>query len=384
MAMPVEKIEVNFEVSPAGGLYFTLDDPAKGVLDNALYTLAPFGFTFIDITDKVKSFSINRGRSSLFSAFPAGQLNVAFNNHAREFDPLYSGSPYAGNIVPKREIRATVGTSVEFTGWIEDWNFGYLPNGDSTAEAVAYDATGILSGQVLPLSTPVAELSGARINKILDQAEWSTTQRVIDTGQITVGTAVIPADTNVMNYLQSVATTEVGLVFIDKLGDVRFVDRAASTAIGSPPTFGGTGIPFQNLEVVYGSENLYNQVIASREGGGTATATDNASVAAYGLRVLSESNLLHNSDADTLDWALYNAQKFSLPSYEFKSMEIALHKLNGSQQNTVLGLEIGDVVRVQFTPNNIGDAIDRNAQIISLEHTVTPESHYVQMGFESI
>jgi len=105
--------------------------------------------------------------------------------------PLFTSSPYAGNIIPRREIRITTGDKVQYTGWIDDWNLSYLPNGDSVAEAIAYDATSILSGQTLDASTPSEENTGARISAILDDINWSADLRNIDTGQATLGTAAI-------------------------------------------------------------------------------------------------------------------------------------------------------------------------------------------------
>jgi hypothetical protein len=383
MAMPIEKIEIGLVNSPAGALRFTLDDGIKGVLDNTEYPLGGDS-VFVDVTDRVRRFSLSRGRSSLFSSFPAGQLNVEFNNHDRAFDPLYASSPFAGDIVPRREIRATTGSAVVYSGWIDDWNYSYLPDGDSVAEAIAYDATSILSGQTLAAGTPTTQLSGARVNDVLDQIAWSPTLRNIDAGQATLGTAVINADTNAMSYLQQIASSEVGLVFVGKDGAVNFLDRAQGPTSTSLVTFGGTGIPFQSLEVLYGSDNLYNSVILGRTGGGTATATDLDSVADYGLRTLTQSDLLLSTDIALADTALALVQRYSQPEYLFNSLEIALHKLSPSQQAQILGMEIGSIGEVIFTPNSIGDPIERYVQVISINHTVSPDSHYVEFGFQSV
>lgn len=383
MTMPVEKIEIGLVNSPAGALRFTLDDGIKGVLDNTEYPLGGDS-VFVDVTSRVRRFSLSRGRSSLFSSFPAGQLNVEFNNHDRAFDPLYASSPFAGDIVPRREIRATTGSAVVYTGWIDDWNYSYLPDGDSVAEAIAYDATSILSGQTLAAGTPTTQLSGARVNDVLNQIAWSPTLRNIDTGQATLGTAVIQADTNAMSYLQQIASSEVGLVFVGKDGAVNFIDRAQGPTSASLVTFGGTGIPFQSLEVLYGSDSLYNSVILGRTGGGTATATDLESVADYGLRTLSQNDLLLSTDLALADTALALVQRYSQPEYLFNSLEVALHKLSSAQQAQILGMEIGSIGEVIFTPNGIGDPIERYVQVISINHTVSPDSHYVEFGFQSV
>lgn len=383
MTVPIQKIEIGLQDSPAGAFRFTLDDPLRGKLDDTGYPLGGDS-VFIEVTDRVKRFNIQRGKSSLFSAFPAGQLNVEFNNHDRAFDPLYTASPFFGDIVPRRPIRVTTGTSVIYSGWIDDWNYSYLPNNDSVAEAIAYDATSILSGQTLSVGTPTAQLSGGRINAILDQINWSSTLRSIDTGQATLGTAVISADTNVMSYLQQVATTEVGLVFVGKDGKINFVDRAQGPTSANLVVFGGTGIPFQSIEVNYGSDNLYNNVVLSRVGGGTATATDLDSVLAYGERSLTQTDLLLNTDGALAETALALAQRYSLPEYRFSSVEIALHKLSEFNQNKVLGLEIGSVAEILFTPNGIGSTIQSYVQVISINHTITQEAHFIDFGFQAV
>ena len=383
MAMPIEKVEVGFDTSFSGaGNFFVLDDPVKGQLNNTSYPLA--GLTFIDVTDRVRNFSISRGRSNLFSAFPAGQLNVEFNNHDRAFDPLYTQSPFAGNIVPRREIRVSTDDVVQYVGWIDDWGFSYLPNGDSVAEAIAYDATSIISGQTLAAGTPTAQLTGARVSNILDQINWSPEERNIEAGVATLGTAVIDANTNAMNYLQTIALSEPGLVFVDKIGRLTFLDRTQSPTSTGLVQFGGTGIPFQSVDVSYGSDNLYNEVVLDRVGGGTATATDTQSVADYGLRTLSQSGLLLNTDLALAELALVLAQQYSQPEYRFSSLEVAIHKLDPAEQEDVLGLELGSIAKIVFTPNGIGDAIQRFVQVISINHTVNPQNHFIEFGFQSL
>jgi hypothetical protein len=383
MAMPIEKVEVGFDTSFSGaGNFFVLDDATKGQLDNTSYPLG--GLTFIDVTDRVRNFSISRGRSNLFSAFPAGQLNVEFNNHDRAFDPLYAQSPFAGNIVPRREIRVSTDDVVQYVGWIDDWGFSYLPNGDSVAEAIAYDATSIISGQTLAAGTPTAQLTGARVSNILDQINWSPEERNIEAGVATLGTAVIDANTNAMNYLQTIALSEPGLVFVDKIGRLTFLDRTQSPTSTGLVQFGGTGIPFQSVDVSYGSDNLYNEVVLDRVGGGTATATDTQSVTDYGLRTLSQSGLLLNTDLALAELALVLAQQYSQPEYRFSSLEVAIHKLDPAEQEDVLGLELGSIAKIVFTPNGIGDAIQRFVQVISINHTVNPQNHFIEFGFQSL
>lgn len=383
MALPIEKVEVGFDTSfSAAGNFFVLDDATKGELDNASYPLA--GLQFVDITDRVRNFGIARGRSSRFNQFPTGQASIELNNHDRAFDPLYTSSPFYGNILPRREIRITTGTATQFVGWIDDWNLTYTPDGDSIVEAVCYDAIGILAGQNLSLGTPTEELSGARVNYVLDQINWSSELREIDTGAATLSSEPIESGTNAMTYLQNIGASEPGLVFIGKQGRFRFTDRNVTPSTGNVVTYGGTAIPFNGLQVVYGSENLYNEIEISRVGGGTAVAQDFQSVADYGLRSYTASGLLLSNDDQLVDLALSLAQKYAIPEYRFETLEVALHKLDPTDQNAVLSQEIGDVSKVVFTPNGIGDPIERFVQIIRITHSVTTETHFVEFGFQAL
>lgn len=383
MAAPIEKVELGFDQSfSANPNFFTLNDATKGQLDNTSYPLA--GLQFVDVTARVRSYSISRGRNNIFNAFPAGQVRVEFNNHDRAFDPLYASSPYAGNIIPRREIRITAAGIVQFSGWIDDWNLSYTPDGNSVVDAVAYDAMSILSKQTLALGTPTSQLTGARVDSILDDIEWSSQLRDLDTGAATLGTQVIADNTNAINYLQNVANSEPGLLFVGKTGKVTFRDRRAVATSADLLDFGGTAIPFQNLEVIYGSEKLFNEVVLARTDGGTATAIDSQSIADYGLRNLTQNELLLNDDLDLAELALVLAQRFSQPQYRFGSLEVALHKLTPTQQEAVLSAEIGTVSRVTFTPNGIGDPIVRFVEVIRMEHTVAPTTHFVNFGFQAV
>jgi hypothetical protein len=99
---------------------FILDDIVAGVLDNTVYTLG--GTVFKDISNRVETLSISRGKNRDLDRFNAGALNVILNNDDRAFDPNYASSPFAGAIVPRREVRVTVDGVRTITTTIDDWN----------------------------------------------------------------------------------------------------------------------------------------------------------------------------------------------------------------------------------------------------------------------
>lgn len=384
MTIPQPKVEVGFDLTDSPiGPFFKLDDPVRGVLDNTQYVLG--GTIFIDITERVRTIRVQRGRARNFSNYTAGAVSVEINNHDRAFDPLFTASPYYGNIVPRREIRISSGNERIFSGWIDDWDLTYTPDGNSIAAATAYDAFMILAKQALTGETPPEEKTGARINRVLSDArvDWANDQRAIDEGQATVGAIPIEPDTNALSYLQAVALADPGELFIARDGKVAFRDRAAAPNSTNIVLFGEGGIPFKNVQVVYGTEDLYNTIVVSRVGGGTAVATDEGSQGDYGIRTLEQTDLLLSSDFQVADRASVLVNWYAEPEYRFDSIEIELHKRTPEEQEDVLALELGSFVQIVFTPNGIAPAIDRVLEVIKLEHTITPTNHYVTIGFQA-
>lgn len=384
MTLPTPKVEVGFDLTDSPiGPFFRLDDPVRGVLDNTDYVLG--GTIFVEITDRVRNIRVQRGRARNFTNYTAGAVSVEINNHDRAFDPLYTASPFAGNIVPRRAIRISSGDVRIFTGWIDDWDLTYTPNGDSIATAVAFDAFMILAKQFLTGETPAEEKTGARIDRVLSDSNvnWANDQRLLDEGQATVGAITIEPDTNALTYLQQVAQADPGELFIGRDGKVVFKDRAAAPSSTDIVVFGEGGIPFKNVQVVFGTEDLYNNVIVSRVGGGTAIAVDEGSQGDYGIRTLEETDLLLSSDFQVTDRASVLVNWYSQPEYRFDSIEVELHTRSPEQQQDVLALELGSFVQIIFTPNGIAPAIDRILEVIKLEHTVTPTQHFVTIGFQA-
>lgn len=386
MALPTKTVEIGFDLTSAGGPFFTLDDPVQGVLDNTSFTLG--GTLFYDVTDYVININSNRGRSRELDKYNAGGLEVVFDNSTRVFDPLNSASPYAGQIVPHREIRVRSNGSAVFYGLIDDWNLNYNPGGDNTAAAVASDGFTLFAQQTLSAHTATPQLTGARINAVLDRPEvnWDSANRNIDTGTINLQGDVVDDGTAALGYLQLVETTESGNLFIDKSGRITFQD-----ALTGPSSVGlvtltddGTGIPFSNVSVVYGSELLYNRVVITRAGGLPQVADDTDSQNSYGISSLNMDGLLFNSDADSLSLADALLGTYSEPEYRFDSITVQMSELSTEQQNSLLALELTDQVQIKFTPNNIGSQIVKYGQITGIDHRVGIFVHELTFRFRTL
>jgi hypothetical protein len=383
-----EKVEIGFDLTTAGGPFLTLNDPVAGQLDNPAWPLG--GLTFYDITSRVRSYSIRRGKSRQLDTFQAGVASVVLNNNDRAFDPTFTASPFYGQIVPKREIRISSNSVVQYRGLIDDWNLDYAPQGDSTALAASSDGFSQLANQTLTGGTATLQLTGARINSILSSTdvEWPAETRAIDSGEIYLGADVIPVDANALTYLQTIERSEGGRFFIGKNGYVTYKDQNGvqpSSATMVTLADDATGIKYTGMQVVYGSELLYNQVVASSiVAGGTAIANDTDSQQAYGVQTLTYTDLIsaYNADVDAL--AVNLVKQYSAPEFRFEAVTINLDEITTTEANQVLDLEIGSVCNIKFTPNGIAPAIQKYAEVISISHSADVRRHSVTLGFSTL
>lgn len=387
MAVPTPLVEIGFDLTETGtGPFFRLDDPVRGKLDNEDWLLG--GTLFYDVTDYVRSIAIKRGKNQALDQYDAGLLNVVFNNNDRTFDPEYEASLYYTQIIPKRQIRISSGGVLQFYGLIDDWNLTYEPDGDSLASASASDAFSFFANQTILERTNSVQQSGDRLNTILSLSEidWPLEERDIETGAMELGADTIAANTNALDYIRLVSRSEPGSFFISKAGHVVFRDRRTGPSSGGTTLSNdGSGIPFNNLQVEYGSELLYNEVVvdsALLETGFQANAVD--SIREYGIFNLTRTGLLINNDIDLEAYGTFLANKFKDPEYRFKSLQIVVDQRTPSQQAELLGLELGDVVEIKFTPNNIAPAISKYAEIIAIDNAVTATNHVMTLGFATL
>jgi hypothetical protein len=364
---------------------FTLDDPVAGVIGSTEFVIG--GVSFVDITDRVTGLSLSRGKNRDLDRFNAGSLSVSLNNEDRAFDPLFAGSPFFGDIVPRRDVRVLAeGTAVQYVGKILDWNFEFEPNGRQSASLEAADGFTVLAQQELTPGTAVAQLSGARVEAVLSQpsVDWPVGERAVDAGNSLLGADVFEG--NVLSYLQKVEQSEAGLLFIDKAGRVAFVDRLTTPTVDNVTVFAddGTGIPFAPAALDFGTEQLHNQIVVTSPGS-TAVANGALSQTRYGIAEITVDTLI--DDADTVQGlADLLLSRFQEPQLRFQAVRVDIDRITPEQRAEVFALEIGDVAQVKLTPGNppVGAKVERFGQVISIAHDVEPGSHQVTFGLGSL
>ena len=379
-------MELGFPVDP-----FTLDSATLGVLDQDYLDGTLLGD---DVSPYAQVINVSRGRKDDFSNFDAGTLSVTLRNDNRRFDPTNTAGPYwdpitnRSGLTPRRAVRLICNGVTVFVGRITDIDIEYDPNptGTSTAIITAVDDFGILSTAFINADvTPTSQLSSARINAILDRSEvaYPAENRDIETGTVTLGTQQIDTNTNVLTYLQQIGETEWGLLFINKDGELAFRKRQTSVFDNVVAEFNdnGTDLPYQVLQIIYGSEFLYNRVQVQAEGGTLQTADDPVSQAEYGVLTYAISDALFGSDAQALQLAEYLRDTYSQPTFWFDEIATPANLISGAQRTTLYGLDMGDQIRLtRHFPNGTPTTVTEVYAIERLSHTITANNHQVRLG----
>jgi hypothetical protein len=382
----IPDIKVELEVDPASGLqpFFTLDDLVTGELDGA-FGLG--GLTFADATEFVQEVSVKRGKINPLDRFDAGSASVVFDNTTRVFDPLGT-SPFSAQLLPRRGIKIFSADVPIFVGVVEDWNLDYDLSGNSRSVAVATDKFLFLANQELDSFTNVEEKSGDRIVTILDKPEvlWPALEREIDIGQVTLQDDLVEDNTNVLEYLQLVAESESGSLFLAADGKLTFFDKLKGPSSVDLVTFSDDGVdlPFQEIRAIYGGEFLFNRVIIQALLGAAQISEDTTSQTFYGISTFSLTNLLMKDDADAASKSAAILNKYKEPNYRFESLSTNLNALDDTQSLALLDRDLTDVIQVKFTPNQTGAEIDKLGAIIGIEHSIQPGSHRITFNLDTL
>lgn len=332
--------------------------------------------------------TIDRGRTSpAFEDIDPGDCNVVLNNETRAFDPLYGSSPFYGSVIPGSTV-TVIGKPAAteynvFVGRVEDWNLSYSNSTRSTAIIAASDALAVLGraefDEWLASETAAFPLISGRLDAILTRPEVDYNGSTdFDDGPTYLQGDYVSWGSNVLNYCQLIAKTDMGLFFASRDGVVTYRDRLSF--IGSSPTvtLGSSSYPVTDLEVSYGAELLYNRVSVTRFGGEPQVVSDATSQSTYQIiRKLTLDNLLMQDDTSALDLATRLLAVYKDPLYRIERMTVAVQALSATEQANVLQLDIGSVVSATFTPNGVGSAITRTCVVEGISHRIRPELHEI-------
>ena len=393
MTAPVTTVSVGFPTTTGFGNAIQLD--GANIPRNQLDTGTLGGTAFADLTSLVESVTITRGRNRQLDQFNAGTATVVFDNSSRILDPLNESSPYwqgapynTTGVLPRCPIIISSNGIPIYTGLVTDWNLSYdiQPNGDKMY-AQCSDAFTVLANQALNAVTPARELSSARINTVLNYPEISYQgARSIGTGSSFLGAYAITQDTEVLNYLQQVTTSEQGYLYVAADGTLTFKGRSSVLNPVSGATFNttGSGLPFQSIENLFGDELLYNYIITQSPAGAVQTTSNTTSIAAFQAQQYAITNLLNDTTTEVAAIGNYLLGKYANPVLRFTGISNELSALSTANQNICLTLDLTSIATVVMAYSTGTPATVSQTLIVSgVSHNITPGTHIISYTFES-
>jgi len=392
MASPIVKVELGLNLGARDPNAFVLDNDPRGKLNSVSFTLS--GDRYFDITPRLVNASIKRGKNQALNRIDAGITSITVDNSDREFDPLYENGPYFGQLVPRRSVRVSANNLPVFEGFIDDFDIQYEPGVQSVVRIESSDALSVLANSELDEFTPISQFSGERVSAVLDRPEvaWPINLRQIDTGNSIMLDNDVAQGTGTLDYLSLVAGSEFGNLFLSKEGKIVYQERNSvpntPDVVFTDEVVAGeyTGIQFADVNIVYGSENLYNSISLSNADAipEEVFANDIDSQIAYGPRALSQSGLLIQDPAQLQFLADYLLARYKEPAYRFETVTVVMDTLTRENQDKVLDLEIGDIILVRFEPSDIPPAIEQYCRIIGVSHDWTPGSKNISFALERL
>jgi hypothetical protein len=376
------KVEIGSNSFQYAAGNFVLDSATLGVLGDDKLA----GLTWTDITEFVQSVQIRRGRSRQLDYYNAGSATINLNNSSRTFDPLNTASPLYPGVEPRVLVRISSRGYWLFTGFVNDWDLGYDIANQDTAVALCSDAFMVLSNQVLSGFTPSTQLTGARMNTVLNRSEVGYRgARDISTGVSTLGNYAVTASTNVLNYLRQVERSELGSFFVAADGTLVFRERG-ELPNGNILTFNddGSGIPYQSLENQFGDELLYNFVRGTSPAGSEQFLSDADSISQYQISQYSLPDLLNSSTVEVSSLVRVILNQYKQPKVRFTGFSVEVVGLADLQKDSVLGADLTDYLYLEKTfATGSPSAFTQLSVLTGVNHDIRPDRHKISFSVEN-
>jgi hypothetical protein len=383
MAVPTINAVINFSTGPSFAQAMIL---GTGILDvNILGDSAAF---IVDVSDQVNLIQTSRGRNALADQFQTGQLTLRIVDQNGDFNPTNPSGPYYQLLTPMKKVQISATYSATTYSLFSGFITSYVNTQPKDATEVAYttitavDAFRLASNAQISTVTgaTAGNLSGTRINQILDQINWPATMRDVDAGLTTMQADPGTARTS-LDAMTTVATSEYGALYVNTDGEFVFQDRAvtAGSIGGTVTTFNddGTGIAYANAMWKLDDDLIFNSAQVSRTGGSPQSASNQASIDKYFIHSYNLQDLLMQTDAVALDYARSYVASRAETSVRCDGIELDLYTSNyNSGILAALELDFFDPIRVVTTQPG-GSTLDKTLQIFGVANTITPNSFRV-------
>jgi hypothetical protein len=396
MATPQINVEIDFADGASFAYSLILDNISYGILDTNILGNQPADI--VDITNQVMKVSTRRGRNRILSQFEAGTATVTLNDPNSDFNPQNTAGPYYGKLLPLRKIRiyATMeyeGSPIEiaiFAGYITSYDTGFYDGVNTTSTVVLQCVDGFrLLNNVSTGTSPIpgataGQLSGARIEEILDFAGFPSSMRSTNPGNSTMQ-ADPGGARSVLAAIQTVEQSEFGAFFMQRSGKTLFLDRDTVIERADAPVriYSDTGAPgeflYQNIDLAFDDQLILNDVTVTRynDNLGPAlpqTVTDQESIDRFFTKSGQRTGLLVQTDTESLDQA--NTLLAARKNADLRIDSITLNNLaNISELNLVVNLS-SDIYNLIFVEKEMsgGSGVEKELFIQGVQHDVTPST----------
>ena len=381
MAVPVINAIINFSTGPSFAQAMIID---QGILGTNV--LADVASVIVDVSNQVNRIETNRGRTALSDQFQTGALTLRIVDQNGDFNPQNVTGPYYNLLTPMKKVQITATfnsvTYPIFSGFITSYVTTYP--GES-AEDVAITTIQAVDAfrlaQVAQISTvtdaTAGQLSGTRINKILDEIDWPTSQRDIDAG-LTTMQADPGTNRTALQALTTVATSEYGALYVDANNSFIFQDRSVTvSSIGGTPTVfadNGTGIDYFDASWILNDVLIFNKATITRTGGTAQVAFNQASIDKYFLHSYYLDSLLMETDVVALDYAQAYVASRAETTIRCDAIVLDLYTPNyDTGVVAALDLDFFDPITI-ITTQPGGSLLEKTLQIFGVRMNITPNS----------
>jgi hypothetical protein len=322
----------------------------------------------------------------LSDQFQTGSLTLRIVDQNGDFNPQNVTGPYYNLLTPMKKVQITATfnnvTYPIFSGFITNYVTTYPgESGEDVAITTIQAVDAFRLAQLAQISTvtdaTAGQLSGTRINKILDQIDWPDSMRDIDAG-LTTMQADPGTNRTALQALTTVATSEYGALYVDASGSFVFQDRAltVSSIAGTPTVFAdnGTGIDYFDASWILNDVLIFNKATITRTGGSAMVAENAASISKYFLHSYFQDNLLMQTDAVALDYAQAYVASRAETTIRCDAIVLDLYTPNyDTGIVAALDLDFFDPITI-ITTQPGGSLLEKTLQIFGVRMNISPNS----------
>ena len=368
-------------IAPGVGLSMILDSDTQGILDQNI--LADALFDVIEVSERVRALSFDRGRETIIDNFHAGSCTIILDNRDGFLSPDQPNEDHRfGELIG---AFVQIGTSPSgssdsapidpiFTGRADNWVQAFALWADETVTLIAADALEEWSRFNGDAQAEQGEGDTVkdRLERIADLMAWDRALLESDVGQTLLQETTLAQPALQMALLA--ANSEGGWLFADKHGIIQFYSRSRSW---TPEDVGPVWyisddddavLPYDGMVIQYSAEKVRNDLFIAGAGLTQQRAVNEESVALYGRKTWSRNDLIMQNQDELVQLGATYLAYWSVPDIEFSPVSFSGGRGNWHEVFPALELRQG----VTIVRKTAAQRIEKNALIEGIKIAWSP------------